>query len=275
MKYVLALGIETILYKSPKIRISLDNRFIDEIHLEEDIKNRSVPANYRSYFNYPGKTKPGPVTLPEKFYIYKLDDEIMSSESTLSLEFLNWKSNYTNGFMSRSDTYKLSHVFFAPEKFYFKSRENFELDFNENFLLKHNFVYDDDRSFANDEWLSVAKNTDKTWNWAKGRTSTSFIWGGWPAPQYMNILDKNLFQPGLESLPMGFCYHRSDNCKIDFKIVKKHGFHQFESDFPDDANKLAVLNEEWKAQIKGKKIWPINSHFLSFCYHNRNNKYLQ
>ena len=111
MKYVLALGIETILYKSPKIRISLDNRFIDEIHLEEDIKNRSVPANYRSYFNYPGKTKPGPVTLPEKFYIYKLDDEIMSSESTLSLEFLGKgkdKYKFHLGWLARASVHEYS-----------------------------------------------------------------------------------------------------------------------------------------------------------------------
>ena len=80
MRYVLAIGLETEIYKNPRLEVFLNDRFLGMTDLDE-----SVPAeiqhhtkgdlldawDYRPYKSPERKYK---MTLPKKWIIYELDD---------------------------------------------------------------------------------------------------------------------------------------------------------------------------------------------------------
>ena len=122
MQYVLAIGILAKIYKSPTIRIFLNDTLIDEINLDQNVVEKKIDFKL---FQYIADEKLFTTTLVEKFFIYHLDGNSLSDVNYLKLSISGCLSNNTNGFMSKSDQYMFRSIWFPPKKFFFKSKENF------------------------------------------------------------------------------------------------------------------------------------------------------
>ena len=251
MHYVLIIGLEVKVYKNPRLRIYIDQNLIDEIHFNNDIKKQTVDYTKELFFDSVTEPHRSSEIMPTKFYMYGIEKDVLHEGSTLSLDFFDWKSNYNNGFMNVSDTYKLHSVFLAPSQFYFNNKATFG-KFKKK-ILADEFIHDESGVF----WKE--KNQERKWQ-------------GWPCPDILSNTS--------EDFGSYFNYTKGENCKVDIKIMEKTGMYQFYTDFHDDPSKLCVeQGSKWSKIVdhvykNKKKIWPINNKFLSFCYNFRNNKYL-
>jgi len=96
MKYILLVGIEYKKYKRPaNIRISADERLIDDFDLDKDIK--SSGDSDQGYFR-----------------VYDIDDTHL--KNFLKLTVSNSNSDYTNGFMKNSSLIKFPIIALFPKE---------------------------------------------------------------------------------------------------------------------------------------------------------------
>jgi hypothetical protein len=156
MQYVLGVGFIVDKYKkNPRVRIFLDDQMIDEHELDENnVCGHSLEADRLTYklvdwgndewkivrrvktqgnkpILYTWKDEPNAHTHPEDldktpkyFKLYHIDDSMLEGKKQISLEILNNDSNYTNGFMTKTTTIDIRHVFLLPTELikYFKLR---------------------------------------------------------------------------------------------------------------------------------------------------------
>ena len=251
MHYVLIIGLLVKVYKNPKLRISIDQKLIDEIRFNNDIKQQTVDFTKDLFFDPVAESHRSTEIMPTKFFVYGIEKDVLQEGSTLSLEFFDWQSNYNNGFMNVSDTYKLHSVFLAPSQFYFNNKSTFGKFKKE--ILADEFIHDESGNFPKEK-------------------NKAHKWQGWPCPDILSNTS--------EDFEAYFNHTKGENCKVDIKIIEKGGIYQFNTDFHDDSSKLWIEQvSRWSKTVDDayknkKKIWPINNKFLSFCYHFRNNKYL-
>ena len=252
MKYVLAIGLLVKPYRSPKMRLFLNDKFIDEVTLDE-IKEKKI--SYKVYGQFI-ESAIAHTSIPEKFYIYHIDENILKKENYLKVQFLDCSSNHTNGFITKSDQYLVHSLFFAPENLYFKSKENFEEQFNNKILKENNFICDnDDDAFYN-------------------RVTKKVNMPGWPCPSVcedtkLSFNDQTQYYEGKDKI-------------MTYKIIKKYGIYTFDIDLeniepspgPEEAGQTSVKWNEFVSKLDSKKAWPVLNSFFAFCYHNKNNKYL-
>ena len=251
MKYILAIGVLVKPYKCPKLRIFLDDRLLDDLHFNENILEKTVPRT-TDYFSHgkPLDQNKKNLSIPERFFLYHIDEDVLSNGSSLKIDFYDCKSNYNNGFISRSDEYHLKCIFLAPQKYFFKNKDHFDAEFG-LMLKENNFIHDENSEFAN-------------------KKDSKYTKSGWPCPSVS--VDDNL--------PFKDMVRRGENYTATYLIRKKFGIYQFEEDF----DQVLLEHKEthstaWNEIIKkykenNVKVWPINSFFLSFSYVCRNNKYL-
>lgn len=124
MRYVLAIGLETEIYKNPRLEVFLNDRFLGMTELDE-----SVPAeiqqhtksdlldswDFRPYSNPERKYK---ITLPKKWIIYELDDSIFKKNNTLDIVPKNLQTNNMNGFVTKMDKCKIFNVILLPKDWF-------------------------------------------------------------------------------------------------------------------------------------------------------------
>jgi hypothetical protein len=156
MQYVLGVGFIVNKYKkNPRVRIFLDDQMIDEHELDKNnvcgrplevdqltwklvdweddswtiVQKVKVQGNKPILHTWKDQshTKFLPEDLdktPKYFKLYHIDDSMLEGKKQISLEILNTDSNYTNGFMTRSTTIDIRHVFLLPMELikHFKSR---------------------------------------------------------------------------------------------------------------------------------------------------------
>ena len=213
MKYVLAIGLLVKPYRSPKMRLFLNDKFIDEVTLDE-IKEKEI--SYKVYGQFI-ESAIAHTSIPEKFYIYHIDENILKKENYLKVQFLDCSSNHTNGFITKSDQYLVHSLFFAPENLYFKSKENFEEQFNNKILKENNFICDnDDDAFYNRVTYKIIKkygiytfdidleNIEPSPG-PEEAGQTSVKWN-----ESVSKLDSKKAWPVLNSF-FAFCYHNKNN----------------------------------------------------------------
>ena len=262
MKYLLAVGVWVKPYRSPQLRIWLGDQLIDEICLHDNIENVETffrPAHF--YQTHYTKNDQRKVEIPKKFFMYELDEKDLLDAGLLKLQFLNCKSNYNNGFVSKSDEYRVECIFLAPKIFFFRDRRTFEQDFDDKILKPNNFIHDESDFFQSKSDLDSG-------------SPKHFTMCGWPCP-HKNLIDGSRYKDLIED-----GYTMGEDLTLIYKIVKNYGIAQFDMDFDDVEFDLPVIqNLQWESKVyeankKGQGIWPINIRFLSFCYQIRNNKYV-
>jgi len=116
MKYVLILSFYYKKYKNHtgELQIHLNDRLIDSITLDHDIKQKDVDLSTRS--------KDGNTTWkyqyirPEKLFYYEVDDSILRDdrENKLTISVKNDNNNYTNGFMTKTSWLSIEDIYFLP-----------------------------------------------------------------------------------------------------------------------------------------------------------------
>lgn len=124
MRYVLAIGLETEIYKNPSLDVFLNDRFLGMTEL-----NESVPAeiqqhkkgdlldawDFRPYSNSERKYQ---VILPKKWIIYELDDSDFNKDNRLDIVPKNLQTNTMNGFVSKMDKCKIFNVMLLPKDWF-------------------------------------------------------------------------------------------------------------------------------------------------------------
>ena len=91
MRYVLAIGLETEIYKNPRLEVFLNDRFLGMTELDE-----SVPAEIQQHKkgdladSWDFKPCKNPerkykMTLPKKWIIYELDDSAFKKNNRLDI----------------------------------------------------------------------------------------------------------------------------------------------------------------------------------------------
>jgi len=137
MQYVLGVGFICHKYKqNPKVRIFVDDLFIDEYEIDkhDPVENTLTIDRLRYWFPdwqaahpWPSLEKmkrKGDTTMvrsipqrdqwPKQWKTYTLDETILQNKKQIKLEIDNNDSDYTNGFMKRSTIIDLRHVFLLP-----------------------------------------------------------------------------------------------------------------------------------------------------------------
>jgi len=117
MKYVLLLSFSYKKFKDKtgEIKININNRLIDCIKLDQDIKLKQVTLTTRDLKTLK-KTK-HPHLRPEKIYYYEIDDNDLlheDQENTLNISVKNDNNNYTNGFMTKDSLMTIENIWFLP-----------------------------------------------------------------------------------------------------------------------------------------------------------------
>ena len=124
MRYVLAIGLETEVYKNPRLEVFLNDRFLGMTELDESIpaevqqhkKGDLLDAwDYGPYSNHERKYK---ITMPKKWIIYELDDSDFNKNNTLNIIPKNLQTNNMNGFVTKMDKCKIFDVMLLPKDWF-------------------------------------------------------------------------------------------------------------------------------------------------------------
>ena len=118
MKYIFGLLFEYEYYKNPaNIKIFFNDHLIDDIDLTESINTRDIPFDISSW-DYvdddtrTDKTWDGILQIPEKVFVYTLDETII--QNSIKIKVTNNNSNYTNGFMTKWSSFEFHGIFLMP-----------------------------------------------------------------------------------------------------------------------------------------------------------------
>lgn len=124
MRYVLAIGLETEIYKNPRLEVFLNNRFLGMTEIDESVsaeiqhhkKSDLLDAwNYGPYSDHERKYK---ITMPKKWIIYELDDSDFNKDNTLDIVPKNLETNNMNGFVTKMDKCKIFDVMLLPKDWF-------------------------------------------------------------------------------------------------------------------------------------------------------------
>ena len=126
MKYILGVGLEFNWYKGKtNIRLFSDNTFIHEIELDNHIhtteklnvvhdpaKFNSDPMHKKNDLTF---SKNRPNSLPNKLFLFEINESHLGEK--ISFEMKDENTNYTNGFMTKSNLVKFQTIFLIPASF--------------------------------------------------------------------------------------------------------------------------------------------------------------
>ena len=124
MRYVLAIGLETEIYKNPRLEVFLNDRFLGMTELDESIpaevqqhkKGDLLDAwDFKPYKNPERKFK---LTLSKKWIIYELDDSAFKKDNRLDIIPKNLQTNNMNGFVSKMDKCKIFDIMLLPKDWF-------------------------------------------------------------------------------------------------------------------------------------------------------------
>jgi hypothetical protein len=135
MSYILCLGFKlSVFRKSPLIRISIDENFIDEFHLESKTNNSisSWPLS-QSWLDYKKENEslnPNSLTLNRPAYLkstldenlnlkfYELNENFFHDKynHNLCILIFNNDNNHTNGFITKSTLISVGIVYIVPKR---------------------------------------------------------------------------------------------------------------------------------------------------------------
>ena len=117
MKYIFGFNVGCKIYKKfPKINISLNDRLIDELVLDDGhLYNKHTVLDRKTYPDTESGRKDfiDDSLFSKKINLYTLDEKDLHGKITLKIR--NDDNNYTNGFMTRSTQIIFSYVFLIPE----------------------------------------------------------------------------------------------------------------------------------------------------------------
>ena len=145
MKYYLILGLQVQRYKgSIDISIHSDGILIDQLQIDHSINqhvpeylwtsggsqlsfNRKINKHYSDLVPLPELVNVDrekdivmyAINMPEKMFMYEIDDSVLGSEITLTINDQN--TNYTNGFMTKSNLFQLCFAMLIPKDFCHKN----------------------------------------------------------------------------------------------------------------------------------------------------------
>ena len=123
MRYVLAIGIETEIYKNPSLEVFLNDRFLGMTDLDQSVpieiqkhKQHDIISSWGMVVKKPEKIHN--ILVPKKWIIYEIEGNELQNKNYLDLQFKNLSTNVTNGFMNKLDRCKIVKVIFVPKKWF-------------------------------------------------------------------------------------------------------------------------------------------------------------
>lgn len=126
MKYILGISLNFQHFKGDtKIKIFSDDFLIDDMILNKSIATQPSFSYYPDLtdtINFTTKKSRMPVDLPERIFLFEIDEAIIGDKIWIEIDDQN--SNYTNGFMTRSNMINLHQVFLLPKSLLKKDNFN-------------------------------------------------------------------------------------------------------------------------------------------------------
>tara|TARA_B100000674_G_C37713698_1_gene856390 strand:- start:31 stop:768 length:738 start_codon:yes stop_codon:yes gene_type:complete len=169
MKYILAIGLSFKYFRGTTfIKIFSDDNFIDELSLDQPIRAEHKNAIYMpdrldansaiTKDNFL-KTQNQKFLLSEKMFYYEIDESILGRQ--ISFEFEDNNSNYTNGFMTKSNLVSFTSVLLLP-KFKFSSKEKIKKFWG---LMHRRFIRDYDHVKGGIRMTNMYGKVPAHWYW--------------------------------------------------------------------------------------------------------------
>ena len=146
MNYILAISIESDVYKSPNLEFRLNDRLLAIIDLNKNHKSeiRTIPKQtiFETWGLVPDETctldKGGPTMVKVlhsgKWVFFEIDDQHLLDENTVKVTCENFKTNYNNGFISKMDKCKILDVLFMPKEHFIDVKKIFQHCTSRNIL---------------------------------------------------------------------------------------------------------------------------------------------
>ena len=146
MNYILAISIESDVYKNPSLEFRLNDTLLDIIDITKNYPKEIRSIKKEEIFNLwgmaPDKScthkKGGPTMVDvlhsKKWILFEIDDANLLDENNLTVTCKNFKTNYTNGFVSKMDKCKILDVLFLPKKYFVDIKKIFQYCTDKNIL---------------------------------------------------------------------------------------------------------------------------------------------
>ena len=146
MNYILAVSIESQVYRTPNIEFRLNNRLLDIMDLKENhsseiqsIKKQDIYKLWgldpdKSGIRAEGSPTMVDVLHSEKWMYFEIDEKSLNDKNSFTVTGKDFHTNYNNGFFSKMDKYKILDVLFLPKNFFMNIRTIFEYCTNKNIL---------------------------------------------------------------------------------------------------------------------------------------------
>lgn len=116
MNHMLVLSFEYHRYNSDAIiRLYADDRLVDELRLNDDIKLKvypdpsPAPGSLASHNQYDCTRLE---IFPKKIFLYEIDEKYLGR--SIRIEVINDNNNHTNGFMTQFSYLKFHYIFLVP-----------------------------------------------------------------------------------------------------------------------------------------------------------------
>ena len=123
MRYVLAIGLETEIYKNPRLEVFLNDRFLGMTDLDESVPaemqqhtQHDIISSWKMKVKRPEKMHN--VIMPKKWILYEIDDSVLNDENRLDIKFENLQTNNMNGFVTKMDKCKIVKIMFLPKEWF-------------------------------------------------------------------------------------------------------------------------------------------------------------
>ena len=260
MRYVLAIGLETEIYKNPSLEVFLNDRFLGTTLLD-----KSIPADVKEYKKsqlldawdfrpYSNPERKHQVILPKKWIVYELDDSDFNKDNKLDIVPKNLQTNTMNGFVSKMDKCKIFNVMLLPKDWC--SSENIQKIFSH--CDGRNVVIDFDWGHG---WPTVGLTADWVGEYEKVGTADY-------SPVYNTPKSYSISYD--EILEIYTIEHSSDNAEAEYTLpvhttIKKNyeHFKRLVLDSPDsEAEYIYGFDFEWgydyTIKVKETEIGPLS-----------------
>lgn len=124
MIYVLAIGIETEVYENPSLEVFLNNQLLGMTDIKESLlaeTQKHKKVDILTDWQISPVTNPEKIytiSMPKKWIVFEIDDNVLDKKNTLDIQFKNLKTNITNGFMTKMDKCKIIKTIFMPKNWF-------------------------------------------------------------------------------------------------------------------------------------------------------------
>lgn len=122
MNYILAVSIESNVYKTPNLEFRLNNRLLDIFDLTANHSIEIQGVKKQHIYDLWGIKNDDPTIveflLAKKWLFFEIDEKNFNNKNTFTVTCNDFHTNYNNGFLSKMDKCRVLDFMLLPKKFF-------------------------------------------------------------------------------------------------------------------------------------------------------------